>query len=83
VIVVRESARVRDALVPVYGVMKVPWDPATAGAVEDEAPGATREAVLAALAREIEREAELAPAQLDPRWLAEAAALAGEHAIDA
>ena len=82
VIVVRDSARVRDALVPVYDAMGVAWEPASAGAIEDELPGATRESVLAALRREIAREAELVPARLDARWLAEAESLAGEHAID-
>jgi octanoyl-[GcvH]:protein N-octanoyltransferase len=81
VIVVRDGARVRDALVPVYAAMAVPWDPATAGAVEDEAPGVTRDDVLAALAREIAREAALAPARLDARWLADAETLASEHEI--
>lgn len=81
VIVVRDSARVRDALVPVYAAMGVDWDPASAGAIEDEAPGITRADVLAALQREIEREAELFPEKLDARWLAEAEALAAEHEI--
>jgi octanoyl-[GcvH]:protein N-octanoyltransferase len=81
VIVVRDSARVREALAPVYAAMGVDWDPASAGAVEDEVPGTTRENVLAALQREIEREAELVPERLDPRWLAEAATLASEHEI--
>ena len=81
VIVVRDSARVRDVLVPVYAAMGVAWDPATAGAVEDELPGVRREDVLAALTREIEREAALVPGKLEAKWLAEAESLAGEHAI--
>ncbi|HEY8121492.1 MAG TPA: lipoate--protein ligase family protein [Myxococcota bacterium] len=83
VIVVRDAARVRDALVPVYAAMGVDWDPATAGAVEDEVPGVARADVLAALQREIAREAELIPEQLDGRWLAEAETLAPEHALEA
>lgn len=82
VIVVKRSDRVRDALGPVYAAMGVDWNPASAGAVDDEAPGVTRADVLAALQGEIAREAELAPARLDARWLAEAETLAGEHAID-
>jgi hypothetical protein len=61
--------------------MGVAWDPASVGAVEDEAPGVTRDDVLESLCREIAREAELAPAQLEPRWLGEAERLASEHAI--
>ncbi len=82
VIVVRDSARVRDVLVPVYAAMGVAWDPATTGAVEDELPGVTRGEVLAALQREIAHEAELVPEQLEARWLAEAESLAGEHEIE-
>jgi lipoate-protein ligase A len=82
VIVVRDSARVRDALVPVYAAMGVDWEPATAGAVEDELPGVTRADVLAALQREIAREAELVPEKLDARWLAEAEKLASEHEVE-
>jgi lipoate-protein ligase A len=82
VIVVRDAARVRDVLVPVYAAMGVAWEPATAGAVEDEVPGATREGVVAALQREIAREAELVPEKLDASWLAEAETLAGEHQVE-
>jgi lipoate-protein ligase A len=81
VIVVRDAERVRDALTPVYAAMGVAWEPASVGAVEDEAPGVTRADVLEALRREIAREAGLAPARLDPRWLEEAERLASEHAI--
>jgi len=81
VIVVCDSTRVREALVPVYAAMGVDWDPATVGAVADEVPGVTREDVLAALQRELEREAELIPERLDARWLAEAEKLASEHEI--
>ncbi len=82
VIVVRDSARVRDALVPVYAAMGVDWDPASAGAVEDEVPGVTWGDVLAALQKEVAREAELIPAVLDARWLAEAETLAPEHEVE-
>jgi lipoate-protein ligase A len=81
VIVVRDSARVREALVPVYAAMGVAWDPETAGAVADERPGVAREDVLAALQRELAREAELVPGKLEPRWLAEAETLAAEHEL--
>ena len=39
VIVVAEAERVRDVLIPVYEALGLDWDPATAGAVADEAPG--------------------------------------------
>jgi octanoyl-[GcvH]:protein N-octanoyltransferase len=51
-IVVRDGARIRAVLADVYGALELDWDPATAGAVEDEVPGVTvddvERAVLAA-----------------------------------
>jgi octanoyl-[GcvH]:protein N-octanoyltransferase len=41
VVVVAESERVRQILVPVYEALGLDWDPATAGSVEDEVPGIT------------------------------------------
>jgi octanoyl-[GcvH]:protein N-octanoyltransferase len=41
VVVVRGSERVRDVLVPVYDALGLGWDPATAGALEDEVSGVT------------------------------------------
>lgn len=81
VIVVREAARVRDVLVPVYAAMGVDWDPTTAGAVEDELPGVTRDDVLAALRAELAREVTLSPARLEASWLADAEVLAAEHRV--
>jgi lipoate-protein ligase A len=55
VIVVRHSALVREALIPVYDALGLEWDPATAGSVEDEVRGdvelgAVEDAMLAELA---------------------------------
>jgi hypothetical protein len=49
VIVVGESERVRDVLIPVYRALELDWDPATVGSVEDEAPGARWEDVEQAI----------------------------------
>jgi hypothetical protein len=81
VIVVRDAARVRDVLVPVYDAMGVAWSPETTGAVEDEAPGVGARDVAAALQREFAREAEIAPDALRTSWLAEAETLASEHEV--
>jgi lipoate-protein ligase A len=81
VIVVREAARVRDVLVPVYAAMGVDWDPTTAGALEDELPGVTRDDVLTALRAQLAREVLLVSEGLDASWLAEAEALASEHRV--
>ncbi|MGH2960959.1 MAG: lipoyl protein ligase domain-containing protein, partial [Solirubrobacterales bacterium] len=80
VIVVRDSAAVRDALVPVYAALGLEWDPATAGSVEDEVGGADLETVEAAILAELER-AGHAPVEtsLDARTLDLAARLEHEH----
>jgi octanoyl-[GcvH]:protein N-octanoyltransferase len=82
VIVVGGASRVRDVLVPVYRALELPWDPATAGAVEDELDGrvssawaAVRDAILAEYARQYD----LVEAELDDETLALAERLAPEH----
>jgi octanoyl-[GcvH]:protein N-octanoyltransferase len=78
VIVVGGSARVRAVLEPVYGALGLPFDPATAGAVEDEIGTVTREEVAAALLAELAaRGFALAPAPPEafPALLARASTL--------
>jgi len=53
VIVVRGSERVRAVLGPVYAALGLAFDPATAGAVEDEVAGVGRAEVGAALLAEL------------------------------
>jgi hypothetical protein len=79
VVVVGGAERVRDVLVPVYGELGLGWEPATAGAARDEAPGATWDAVREALLAEYGRDRELVPAGLDERTLSLARDLAAEH----
>ncbi len=81
VIVVRESARVRDVLVPVYAKLGVAWNPETAGAVEDELPGVTRAEVISALLAAVATCYEITPAELPDSLLAEAVALEAEHRL--
>lgn len=76
VIVVADAHRVRDILVPVYEALGLDWDPATAGAVAEEAPGATWEDVAEALRAELPSHE---PAHLDPATLALAQRLEPEH----
>lgn len=79
VIVTGGAERVRDVLVPVYRDLGLDWDPATAGATADEAPGATWEAVRDALIAEYAALGELERASLDDDTLALARRLAPEH----
>lgn len=76
VIVVAEAERVRDILVPVYEALGLDWDPATAGSVADEVPGATWEDMADALRAELPPHE---PAGLDAATLALAERLEREH----
>lgn len=49
VIVVENSAPIREVLVDTYDALGLAWDPATAGAAEDLIPGVTVDAVEAAV----------------------------------
>jgi octanoyl-[GcvH]:protein N-octanoyltransferase len=79
-VVVAEGAdRVRRVLERVYSALGLSWDPDTAGAVEDEAPGRGWDAVRDALLTEYGALYELVPGSLDEVTLALAAELAAEH----
>ena len=49
VVVVGDSGRVRDILIPVYDALRLSWDPTTAGSLEDELGTVTSEQVQAAI----------------------------------
>jgi octanoyl-[GcvH]:protein N-octanoyltransferase len=80
VIVVRDSALVREALVPVYEALGLAWDPATAGSVEDELGRIDLASVEEAILAELERDG-IAPveARLDSDTLELAEGLEAEH----
>ena len=81
VIVVNDSAAIRDVLVPVYAALGVPWEPMTAGSIEDEL-GAPRdiEKVADAFVAEFADRFALEEGLLDDPTLAEAETLAPGHA---
>jgi hypothetical protein len=66
------SARVRDALVPVYQALGLAWQPESAGSVADEIGAISWEAVRDALLDEIRRHRDLQPARLDDAVLVRA-----------
>jgi lipoate-protein ligase A len=72
VIVVDGSARVRDALVPVYSALGLAWRPETAGSVADEVGPLAWESVRDALLAEIAAQCPLEAAALDDALLARA-----------
>lgn len=77
-VVVRDGASVRAVLAAVYDELGVAFDPATAGSVAEEAPGATVEAVEAAVVAAFgERDC----AELDRQTLALARELEPAHRV--
>jgi octanoyl-[GcvH]:protein N-octanoyltransferase len=83
VLVVSDSARVRDVLVPVYAALELDFDPATAGSVEDALPGTTLDHVEAALLERLAQLYEIEDAELDERTVELAHELRDEHASPA
>ena len=79
VIVADGSARVRDVLIPVYAALDLDWDPASAGSVADEVPGAGLNEVEEAILSEYAQQGELEEAELDADTLTLARRLRAEH----
>jgi octanoyl-[GcvH]:protein N-octanoyltransferase len=71
----------RAVLTDVYRELALEWEPATAGAVEDDVPGATLETVEAAIRGVYGRRWDLTAGELDSETLAHARRLAPRHAV--
>ena len=76
VLIVNDAREVRRVLEPVYAALELDWDPATAGSVEDEAPGADLNSVTAALLEVLEERFRLVETEPDEATLRRAEALA-------
>lgn len=81
VVVVTGADRVREVLLPVYEALKLDWNPATVGSLEDEAPGTIWEQVEAALLDTFSSRYELEDGGISEEVLALASQLAPRHAI--
>jgi octanoyl-[GcvH]:protein N-octanoyltransferase len=79
VVVVADSARVRDILIPVYEALGLAWDPATTGSVEDEVGAVPVEDVMQEIVLQLQRRHELGHAGLDADTLALAETLERAH----
>jgi octanoyl-[GcvH]:protein N-octanoyltransferase len=77
------GARLREALAAVYEPLELDWDPATAGAVEDEVPGVTVDDVERAVLDAYARRYELVETSLDPSTVALARRLCERHELPA
>lgn len=82
VIVVGGSDRLRQVLEAVYDALELPWEPATAGALEDGLPGVTADDVIAALVAGFRRSYEIVPGGIDPATCALADELLPDHLPD-
>jgi octanoyl-[GcvH]:protein N-octanoyltransferase len=76
VIVVGDSARIGDVLIPVYDALGLAWDPDTSGSIEDEIGPVAFEDIAAAIRAELPP---LTEATLDDATLALAEALEPQH----
>ena len=79
VVVALDSRRVRDILIPVYNALDLPWDPETAGAVEDELPGVTWQDVDTAILDEFKSRFRVGEGRLSQEALDLASDLEPEH----
>ena len=79
VVVVGESRRVRDILIPVYEALRLTWDPATVGSLEDERAGLTWDRAEAAIRDEFAARYELIDGPVAPETLALAEQFEPDH----
>jgi hypothetical protein len=82
VIVVGNSAGVRDALIGVYEALGLDWDPATAGSIEDEVAGITLERVEDSIFARLGELYELREMPVDRETLALADRLESDHSVE-
>jgi lipoate-protein ligase A len=78
-VAVTDGAALRDVLTDVYAALDLDWDPATAGAIEDDVPGVTLEAVAQAILDTAR--GELTEGSLDAETLSLAHELEPRHTV--
>lgn len=81
VVVAGGGAELRRAIGCIYGALDVGVDPATAGALDEEIPGVTVEAVARELREAYGMKARLEPRDIDAAWLDAARSLAARHRL--
>ncbi len=81
VIVVRDAARVRAALEPVYAALGYRWDPATTGAIEDEIGSVSTHDVAKALESELRARHDVVEVDPGAPWLERAAEFEPRHRV--
>lgn len=81
VLVVESAAHMRSVLESVYHALELDWDPATVGAIAEEAPGVSIEDVEHALTRAYAHRYRLLPATIPPDALTASVERAGRHRV--
>jgi lipoate-protein ligase A len=79
VVVVDHSSEVRDILVDVYSALRLPWDPATAGALTDVRPGITLQAAADAVLQQLAEDRTTVPGEISAATIDLAQSLAEDH----
>lgn len=79
VVVVDDSHRVRDVLIPVYRALGLDWDPRTTGSLADRSPGVTVPLAAEAIVRELGNSYDLEEGTLDPTLLSTAEKMLEDH----
>jgi octanoyl-[GcvH]:protein N-octanoyltransferase len=81
VVVVGDSGRVREVLVPVYEALELDWDPSTAGSLADEVPEIGWEDAEQAILRRFAGSFELVEERVPPEILVRARSLQPTHEV--
>lgn len=79
VVVVEGSDQVRRVLVDVYAALELPWDPATAGALQDVSSDITLETAADAIISELAHRRPLTEGRIEPATVSLAERLAPQH----
>lgn len=83
VLVAQRGTELRAALSDVYAALDLAWDPRTAGAAEDVAPGVTAASVQRAVVAELAaRHRDTHHGELTPRTVDHARTLAAQHRVE-
>jgi lipoate-protein ligase A len=79
VVVVDDGERIRDVLIPIYRSLHIDWDPRTAGALADMAPGLTMERSRSAIVDQLSAISGVVDGSIPQTVIESARGLVGHH----
>lgn len=79
VIVINDSDRIRDVLIPVYRALKLDWDPRTVGALAEGSPGLSADDVTEAIHVQLRQRFNVEPGEVPDSVVAAARTLTDSH----